>query len=180
MEELKQNMEKNLSSLKDRLVRIKAGRASLDMLEGITVDYYGSQTPLNQVATLSVPDARTIALAPWEKTMLGPIDKAIQNSNLGVHPTNDGHTIRVALPHLTEERRKEYTKLAKKELEESKIGLRNIRHKFLDKLKAAKKDGDIGEDEQKSQENQMQKVVENYTKQLEEMYSKKEKEILTI
>ena len=178
--ELKESMEKSLLSSKERIAKIRAGRANLDILDGITVEYYGNPTPINQVASLSIADARTILIDPWEKTMLPTIEKAIQKSDLGINPSNDGKVIRLVLPMLTEERRKDFAKKAKSELEEGKISLRNVRQKFNNTLKTLKQDGDITEDEQRSKEKTVQKYIDDYTKKLEVIFAEKEKEILNI
>lgn len=178
--ELKDQMEKSLNSFKERMSKIRAGRASLDMLNSISVDYYGTSSPLSQVASLSVVDAKTITIDPWEKTMLPVIEREIQKSDLGINPNNDGKLIRLILPPLTEERRKDFVKKAKKELEEGKISFRNIRHKFNNQLKSDKQNSLITEDEQKSKEKIVQKYMDEYTKKIEGIFAEKEKDILKI
>lgn len=177
--ELKSQLEKNLAHTGNEFNRIRAGKASPAMLESVLVDYYGAQTPLNQVANVSTPDARTISIQPWEKTLIRPIETAIINSNLGFAPQNDGEMIRISVPPLTEERRKELVKQAKNEAENSKIGIRNLRKEANEKIKKLQKDG-MSEDEAKSSEEDIQRIVDGYIKKTDELLQSKEKEILTV
>lgn len=171
---MQEQMQKSLDSLRGRLAKIRAGRVNLDVLDDIRVEYYGSLSPINQVASLSISDARTIVIDPWEKSMVSTIVKAIQRSDLDINPTDDGKVVRLIFPPLTEERRLAFVKLAKKELEECKISLRNIRQK----LNSAIKSGDFSEDQKKIEEKRVQKMLDEYVKKAEEIFVKKEREIL--
>lgn len=176
----KEKMEKTLKVLDADFAAIRAGRANPAVLDRITVDYYGTQTPINQMAAISVQDARVLCIQPWDKSSLKAIEKAIQASDLGINPTNDGTVIRLAFPHLTEERRKELCKEIKKMGEESKVAVRSIRRDANDKIKAMKKDGDVTEDDVKQFDKDIQKLTDKYTDLVEAAVSKKEKEILSI
>ena len=149
------------------------------MLDGVMVEYYGTPTPLSQVANVGTPDARTLAIQPWDKSLIRPIETAIINSNLGFAPQNDGEMIRINVPALTEDRRKDLVKMAKAESENSKVGIRNIRKDFMEKVKSLQKDG-LSEDEARGTEEEIQKVVDTYTKKTEEVLAAKEKEIMTV
>jgi ribosome recycling factor len=149
------------------------------MLDGVMVEYYGAPTPLNQVANVGTPDARTLAIQPWDKSLIRPIETAIINSNLGFAPQNDGEMIRINVPALTEDRRKDLVKMAKAEAENSKVGIRNIRKDFMEKVKSMQKDG-LSEDEARAAEEEIQKTIDNYIKKTEEVLSAKEKEIMTV
>jgi len=179
LQQLKEQLEKNLSHTHAEFSRIRAGKASPGMLDGVMVEYYGAPTPLNQVANVNTPDARTLAIQPWDKTLIRPIETAIINSNLGFAPQNDGEMIRINVPPLTEERRKDLVKMAKAESENSKVGIRNIRKDFMEKVKTLQKDG-LSEDEARGAEDEIQKHIDNYIKKTEEVLSAKEKEILTV
>src|SRR6201990_893487 len=161
LEDTQDNMKKALSHLESELVKIRAGKANPQMLEGLTVDYYGSPTILNQVANISVMDARTLTIQPWEKNMLQPIERAIINANLGVTPQNDGNVIRLFMPPLTAERRKEFVKRANGEGEQSRVAIRNIRRDSIEQIKKLQKDG-LSEDEAKDAEKQVQEVTDKY------------------
>src|ERR1700730_8631306 len=161
LEDAQDNMQKALSHLEAELVRIRAGKANPQMLEGLTVDYYGTPTVLNQVGNVSVMDSRTLTIQPWEKNMLQPIERAIINANLGVTPQNDGNIIRLFLPPLTEERRKEFVKRANGEGEQSKVAIRNIRRDAIEQIKKLQKDG-LSEDETKDAEKNMQEMTDNH------------------
>lgn len=174
-----ERMEKVLIHLEDEFTKLRAGRANPKILNNLMVDYYGTPTPLTQVANLSVPDPRTIAIQPWEKQMIQPIEKAIINSNLGLNPDNNGELIRLHIPPLTEERRRDLCKQAKAEMENAKVSIRNIRRDTNDALKKLIKDG-LAEDEEKDAEASVQKITDNFSKLTEEMYVVKEKEIMTI
>jgi len=178
-EEVKEKMDKAISHLEHELIKIRAGKASPNMLEGIMVDYYGSMTPLQQVANVNTPDPRTIAIQPWEKAMIVPIEKAIMAANLGLNPENNGEIIRINVPPLTEERRRDLVKQVKKEAEDAKISLRNIRRDANEELKRMKKDG-LPEDIEKDAEADVQKITDKYAAVVEEHVVKKEKDILTI
>lgn len=179
-EELKENMEKAIRALDKSFSKVRTGRASLALLDGIKVEYYGVPTPLNQVATLSVPESRTILISPWDSTIIGSIEKAIQKSELGLMPVNDGKLIRINIPQLTEERRKELVKVVRKMAEECKINLRNARREANDQLKSLKKDNDISEDEFFDYQEDVQKVTDKYIEKADGVFSNKEKEIMEI
>jgi len=165
--------------LDDTLSHIRAGKASARLLDGIRVDYYGSQAPISNVANVSVPDARTIAITPWEKSMFKEIEKAIINSELGVTPENNGEVIRLCIPPLTEERRKQLVKQCKSEAENAKVSVRNARRDAIDGLKKEIKQG-LSEDLEKDAEAQVQKLHDRFMKQIDELFTAKEKEILTV
>jgi ribosome recycling factor len=179
-EELNDNMDKALSALEKSFSKVRTGRASIALLDGIKVDYYGSATPLNQVATLSVPESRLIVISPWDGSVIGLIEKAIQKSDLGLTPSNDGKVIRLAIPPLTEERRKELVKIVKKMSEESKVKIRNIRRDANEQLKDLKKDNTISEDELYDQQEEVQKITNKYIEKVDQALAVKEKEILEI
>jgi len=178
--ETSDRMSKTVDNFKKELSRIRTGRASPTLLEGITVEYYGSPMPVNQVATITIPEARLILVQPWEKNMLGPIEKAIQASDLGLNPQNDGNLIRLPIPALTEERRKELYKNCKKISEDSKIAIRNIRRDENEKLKKAEKDKEITQDEQKKSLDEIQKLTDTFIKAIDEQLEIKEKEIMEV
>ena len=180
MNELKDKMEKSIEALRKELSRVRTGRASLALLEGIRVNYYGVPSPLSQVASLSVPDSRTIAIQPWDTKMIGEIEKAIQKSDLGLTPLNDGKIIRINIPPLTEERRKELAKVVKRMEEEGKVALRNVRRDANEQLKDAKKDKTISEDDQFKLQEEVQKLVDKAIEKNEEIVKTKEKEILEV
>lgn len=181
--DLKKNFDENLNNtltyLNRELVKIRTGKAHPSLFDDIKIDYYGTMTPLNQVASINIPDARTIVIQPWDKSILMVIEKAILNANLGFTPINNGEIIRINLPQLTEERRKEYVKLAKSEGEKAKISIRNIRRDYFEKLKKLEKEG-ISEDEIKKAEKEFQDIVDNAIKQVDAMIEAKEKEILQV
>lgn len=172
-------MEKAISHLESELAKIRAGKANPAMLEGIMVDYYGSYTPLNQVANVNTPDARSIVIQPWEKSMLTPIEKAIQAANLGFNPQNDGLLIRIIVPPLTEERRKELVKRSKAEGENARVTVRNIRRDALENVKKQGKNG-LPEDMQKDAETKIQQLTDNFIAKVEKHLESKEKEIMTV
>lgn len=172
-------MEKALDHLESELVKIRAGKANPAMLEGIMVDYYGNPTPIQQVANVSVLDARTITLQPWEKNMIQPIEKAIQQSNIGINPQNDGAIIRLFLPPLTEERRKELVKRCNSEGEHAKVSVRNIRRDALEQIKKLQKDG-LSEDACKDAEKNVQDVTDKFISLIEKHLAAKEKEIMVV
>lgn len=179
-ETCKDQMEKRLKAFENELARVRTGRASITLLDGIKVDYYGSPTPINQVGTLSTPDARTIVIAPFEKKVIQDIEKAIQKADLGIQPTNDGNVVRIPIPALTEERRKDIVKNLKKMGEECKVSLRNIRRDNNDLAKKSLKDKKISEDDAKKLEGEIQKVTDQYIKVVDERLAKKEQEIMKI
>ncbi len=178
LQETKDRMGKTITDLKNELKRVRTGRASLSLLDGIRVDYYGTQTPLNQMASLSVPESRLIVIQPWDVSAIKEIEKAILKSDLGLTPSSDGKLIRIAIPPLTEERRKELVKVVSKMCEEHKIAVRNIRRDSNELLKGFKKDGDISEDDAYKAQDSVQKVTDEYINRIDEIYKDKEKEIL--
>jgi ribosome recycling factor len=179
LEETQDSMKKALEHLETELIKIRAGKASPQMLEGLTVDYYGSPTVLNQVGNVSVMDARTLTIQPWEKNMLQPIERAIINANLGVTPQNDGNIIRLFMPPLTEERRKEFVKRANGEGEQSRVAIRNIRRDALEQVKKLQKEG-LSEDEAKDAEKQIQDITDKHIALVEKHLAAKEKEIMAV
>ena len=174
-----EKMELAVAYLDDSLSHIRAGKASSKLIDGIRVEYYGSLVPVSNVANVSVPDARTIAITPWEKSMFKEVEKAIINSELGITPENNGEVIRLAIPPLTEERRKALVKQSKAEAEQAKVSVRNARRDAIDGLKKAVKQG-MPEDVEKDAENQVQKIHDKYLKQIDDIFAAKEKEILTV
>ncbi len=177
-EETKERMGKTQAALKSELMRIRTGRASLSLLDGIRVDYYGTKTPLNQVATLSVPESRLIVIQPWDASVIKEIEKAILKSDLGLTPSSDGRLIRIAIPPLTEERRKELVKTVSKVCEDYKVAIRNIRRDSNELVKSLKKDGDISEDDAFRAQGEIQKITDEQIEQVDAVYKEKEKEIL--
>ena len=173
-------MTKTINNLDGELATIRAGRANPHVLDKLTVDYYGSPTPIQQVANVSVPEARMIQIQPWEKSMLKEIEKAILVSDIGITPTNDGKAIRLNFPDLTEERRKELAKDVKKRGEEAKVAVRNIRRDANDFVKKQNKAGDLNEDQAKDEEDKVQKMTDKYIKQIDEAVDAKSKEIMTV
>jgi ribosome recycling factor len=172
------NMDKSVEALKREFKRVRTGRASLAILDGIRVDYYGTPTPLNQMATLAVPESRLITIQPWDVSVIKETEKAILKSDLGLTPSSDGKIIRIAIPPLTEERRKELVKVVSKMCEEHKIAIRNIRRDSNEMLKDLKKDGDISEDEAFKAQDQIQKITDEKIKLLDKITKEKEQEIL--
>jgi len=177
-QETKDNMGKSIDALKNEFNRVRTGRASLTILDGIRVDYYGTLTPLNQMATLSVPESRLITIQPWDVSVIKEVEKAILKSDLGLTPSNDGKIIRISIPPLTEERRKELVKVINKISEDHKIAVRNIRRDSNELLKGLKKDGDISEDDAFKAQDQVQKITDEYIKLIDDVNKDKEKEIL--
>jgi ribosome recycling factor len=178
LQETKDRMGKTIADLENELKRVRTGRASLSLLDGIRVDYYGTQTPLNQMASLSVPESRLIVIQPWDVSAIKEIEKAILKSDLGLTPSSDGKLIRISIPPLTEERRKELVKVVSKMCEEHKIATRNIRRDANELLKGFKKDGDIAEDDAFKAQDQVQKITDEYIGKIDGIYQNKEKEIL--
>lgn len=172
-------MDKAIEHCDNELSKIRAGKASPSMLDGVMVDYYGSPTPLNQVGSVNTPDAKTIVIQPWEKSLLGPIEKAIMEANLGVNPQNDGVVIRINVPPLTEERRRDLVKKSKGEAENGKIAIRNIRKDINDKIRKLKAEG-VSEDEMKTGEGDVQKLVDSYIAKVDQLAEAKEKDIMTV
>lgn len=177
--DVEEQMQMTLEFLDETFSRIRAGRANPRILDGIRVEYYGSQVPLSNVATISTPDAKTIMVQPWEKAMLKVVEKAIMDSDVGITPENNGEVIRLGIPPLTEERRKQLVKQTKQEAEEAKISVRNARREAIDEVKKEVKDG-LPEDMGKDAENEIQKIHDKYIKKIDDMFAAKEKEILTV
>ncbi|WP_032121744.1 ribosome recycling factor [Clostridium amazonitimonense] len=175
-----EKMKKTMSVLKNDLATMKAGRANPTMLDRIEVEYYGSMTAINQVANISAPEPRLLLIQPWEKSTLKDIEKAILKSDLGINPSNDGAVIRLMVPELTEETRKNLVKNVKKTGEDAKVAIRSIRREANDKIKNLKKDGNVSEDEVKKGEEDIQKVTDNYIKQVDIIINDKETEIMSI
>ena len=173
-------MEKALEHLDEEFGAVRAGRANAKVLDRISVEYYGSETPLNGVATISSPDARTLVIQPWDTSLLKEIQKAILASDLGINPQNDGRVIRLTFPQLTEERRKDLTKQVKKYAEEAKVAMRNIRRDGMDYIKKLKKNSEITEDDQKKAEKDLQDILDKYIKKADEALAAKEKELMAI
>ena len=173
-------MEKSLDHLAEEFSAVRAGRANAKVLDRITVEYYGSETALNGVATISSPDARTLVIQPWDTKLLKDIQKAIQISDLGINPQNDGRVIRLVFPQLTEERRKELAKQVKKYAEDAKVAMRNIRRDGMDYVKKLKKNSEITEDDQKTAEKDLQDMLDKYIKRVDEALAAKEKELMAI
>ncbi len=179
-EKTREKMEKTINSLKYEYNGIRAGRANAAVLDKIQVDYYGCPTPINQMAAVSVPEARILAIQPWDASTLSLIEKAIQASDIGINPSNDGRVIRLVFPALTEERRKQLSKEVSQFGEEAKVGVRNIRRDSIDKIKAMKKNSEITEDDQKSAEEKIQKITDEFIKKIDEVAAAKTKEIMEI
>jgi ribosome recycling factor len=177
-QETTENMEKSIVALKRDLKRVRTGRASLSLLDGIKVDYYGTLTPLNQLATLAVPESRLITIQPWDATVIKEIEKAILKSDLGLTPSSDGKIVRIAIPPLTEQRRKELVKVVHKICEEYKVSVRNLRRDANEMVKELKKEGDISEDDAFKSQDRIQKITDDHIKQVDDCYKEKEKEIL--
>ena len=173
-------MQKTIEVVVSDFAGVRAGRANAAVLDKITVEYYGTETPIQQVASISTPDARTLVIQPWDGTLLKAVEKALLASELGINPQNDGKVIRLIFPQLTEERRKELTKQVKKYAEGGKVAVRNIRRDAMEKLKAAEKKGDMTEDDRKDCEKELQDMTDKYCKELDEMSAKKEKELMAV
>jgi len=180
IEQLKEKMNNSIDALKRELVKIRTGRASLSLLDDITVEAYGSKMPLNQVGTLTLPESRMIAIQPWDPQMLSAIEKAIHSSDLGLTPTNDGKIIRLTIPQLTEERRKDLVKQVKKISEEFRVAVRNVRREANDTLKNMKKDKEISEDDMFRLQDEAQKETDIFIKEIDEIAAGKEKEVMEV
>ena len=178
--EIKEKMEKAIESLVQRLSEVRAGRANPAILNKVKIDYYGTPTPINQVAGISVPEARMIMIQPWDVSILKEIEKAILASEIGINPNNDGKVIRLVFPELTEERRKDLVKEIKKYAEDAKVSIRNARRDGIDKAKTMQKDGDITEDELKAAETEIQKITDKYIEEVDKTITAKETEIMSI
>ena len=175
-----EKMSKTLDSLDREYKSIRAGRANVAVLDRITVDYYGVPTPIQQMAAVSVPEARILQIQPWDASTLKEIEKAILTSDIGINPNNDGRVIRLAFPPLTEERRKEITRDVRKKAEDGKVAVRNLRRDSLDKLKAMKKSNEITEDDEQNAEKKIQNLTDKFCKEVDELAAEKEKEIMAI
>jgi ribosome recycling factor len=178
--ETRAKMEKALESNARELASIRTGRATLSLLDGINVDYYGAKSPINQVASVSIPEARLMIIQPWDKSMIGEIERAILKADLGLNVNSDGNVIRITVPELTEERRKELAKHAKKLAEEGKIAIRNIRREANEVLKKLEKSGEIPEDDSRREQSEVQDLTDEYIKKTDEMLEIKEKEIMEL
>ena len=177
---LKEKMEKTISVYNEKLTEVRAGRANPAILNKVKIDYYGTPTPINQVAGISVPEARLIVIQPWDASVLKEIEKAILASDIGINPNNDGKVIRLAFPELNEERRKELAKDVRKMAEDAKVAVRSIRREGMDTAKQEQKDGDITEDELKQAENEIQKITDKSIEEIDKILETKEKEIMSV
>lgn len=173
-------MGKSLESLKQEFSRIRTGRAHTSLLDHVTVEYYGSEVPLSQVAKINLEDSRTLSVTPWEKTMVAPVDKAIMNSDLGLNPSTAGNTIRIPLPPLTEERRRDLVKVVRHEAENGRVAMRNIRRDANAHLKGLAKDKEVSEDEERRAEDDIQKLTDNFIGQVDELLAAKEAELMEV
>lgn len=176
----KDKMEKAIQAYTRELASIRAGRANASLLDKISVDYYGVPTPINQLASISVPEARMLVVQPYDKSIVGDVEKAIQKSDLGINPTSDGTVIRIVIPPLTEERRKDLVKVVKKEAEEAKIAVRNIRRDANEELKKLEKNGELTEDEMRRWSDQVQKLTDDFILKIDQLTKEKEKDILEV
>ena len=180
IKECKANMEKCLKAFEGDLAKVRTGRASVALLDSVRVDYYGTLTPLNQVGTISTPDARTIVILPFEKKQIQSIEKAIMIADLGVQPNNDGNVVRIPIPALTEERRKDIAKNLRKLAEDSKVGIRHVRRDINEHIKKLEKDKALAEDDSRKLQTEIQKITDDYSAKVDERLTKKEKEVMTI
>ena len=180
LEQAKEKMVKSLAAFGRELASIRAGRANASLLDRISVDYYGAPTPINQLAGVSIPEARLLVITPYDKSILGEIEKAIMKSDIGITPTNDGNVIRLAIPALTEDRRKELVKVVKKEAEEAKVAVRNVRRDANDDLKKLEKNGEITEDDLRGYGDDIQKLTDEFIAKVDEAAKEKEQEILSV
>ena len=177
---LEEKMDKTISVFSEKLAEVRAGRANPAILNKVKIDYYGTQTPINQVAAISVPEARLIVIQPWDASILKEIERAILASDIGINPNNDGKVIRLAFPELNEERRKELVKDIRKMGEEAKVAVRNVRREGIDKAKQEQKDGEMTEDDLKHAENEIQKMTDKYIEEVDKVLEKKEKEVMSV
>jgi len=177
---IESRMKKTIAALKDELSRIRTGRANASLLDHVRISYYGSDVPINQVANLSVPEPRTIVIAPWEKTMLQQVEKAIMTSDLGLTPSNDGEVIRLTLPELTEDRRKEFVRQVKQIGEKARVSVRNVRRDANDDVKKQVKEDGLSEDESKRSQEKIQHLTDQYIAEIEQVLERKEQDILTV
>ncbi len=179
-DDAKDRMEKTLKNLEREYKRLRTGRATPSLVEHIKVEYYGTPTPLNQLATITIPEPRTIMIQPWDQNVVGEVEKAVLKSDLGLTPNNDGKVIRINIPPLTEERRKELVKIVKKMAEEAKVAIRNIRRDANEMIKDLKKEKQISEDEQYRGQEKIQKLTDEFVEKIEDLMEKKEKEVLEV
>ena len=175
-----ERMTNSVEHAREELTTIRTGRANQAMFNGVLAEYYGTMTPITQMATISVPEPRMLLIKPYEMSAMGDIENAIRNSDLGVNPTNDGQVLRVTIPQLTEERRRDMVKLARSKGEDAKIAIRNVRRKGMEELKRIQKDGEAGEDEVQAAEKELDKVTHKYVAQVDELVAKKEKELMDV
>ncbi len=180
IQETKERMAKSIKAFKKEMARVRTGRASTTLLDGLKVDYYGAETPLDQMASVSVPESRLLTVKPWDVSVINDVERAILKANLGLTPSNDGKLIRISIPPLTEERRKEIVKSASQTCEEYKVAIRNIRRDSNDNLKDLQKEGDISEDDNFKGQKSVQELTDAFIKQIDEIFSEKEKEILEV
>ena len=180
MKDTSARMERSIEAFRKELGKVRTGRASFSLLDGIKVDYYGTPTPLQQVGTLSVPESRLITVTPWDTKMIGPIEKAIQGSGLGLNPSSDGKTVRIPIPPLTEERRRELAKVVRKMAEDARVAVRNVRREAIEKLKDREKKKEISEDVVKRGQERIQKETDAHVKKIDEILKSKEQEILEV
>ena len=180
MKDSSTRMERSIEAFRKELGKVRTGRASFSLLDGVKVDYYGTPTPLQQVGTLSVPESRLITVTPWDTKMIGPIEKAIQGSGLGLNPSSDGKTVRIPIPPLTEERRKELAKMVRKMAEDARVAVRNVRREAIEKLKDREKKKEISEDVVKRGQERIQKETDAHVKKIDDILKSKEQEILEV
>lgn len=180
IKDMREKMKQAVQAFSKQLATVRAGRANPQILDGIVVDYYGAYTPLNQLANVTAPEPRMLIITPYDKTAVGNIEKSIQKADIGLTPSNDGNIIRINIPALTEERRKELSKVVNKYTEEARIQVRNIRRDANDQLKKSEKDGDLNEDESRNSQDQVQKSTDDYIGELEQLANDKEKEIMEV
>ncbi len=173
-------MERSIEAFRKELGKIRTGRASFSLLDGVKVDYYGTPTPLQQVGTLSVPESRLITITPWDTKMIGPIEKAIQGSGLGLNPASDGKIVRIPIPPLTEERRRELAKLVRKMAEEARVAVRNVRRESIEKLKEREKKKEFSEDDVKRGQDRIQKETDSFIRKIDDVLKAKEQEIMEV
>lgn len=178
--ETEDKMKKSIDAIRNELAKLRSGRATTSLLDGVKIDYYGSMTPLNQVATVAAPEPRLLTVQPFDKTQIPVIEKAILTANLGLNPANDGTKIRIPIPQLNEERRKELVKLGKKYAEDGRVAIRNVRREANEHIKKAEKNHDISEDDSKHAQDKIQKMTDDYIRKIDEMIVMKEKEILEV
>ncbi len=180
LEDAERKMNKSLDVISQQLARLRSGKASPSLLDGIKVDYYGTPTLINQIASISAPEPRLLVVHPWDKSAISNVEKAILSSDLGLNPNSDGNVVRIPIPPLTEERRRELVKIAKNIAEEGKIGLRNIRREIIDFIKTQQKEGEIPEDDSFRLQDRVQDITEKHSKKIEELFKLKEEEIMTM